>query len=524
MGQEQSSSESGHGNQGSNRRRRRGRREHSDIPSSSTQPAYNDELSYGGFCPVCRTGTDNLERHLRRHHRELREEDLGAWVDTEEPEKPLYGKDMHPSNRDFSAQNTMTPSSFESRQIPLDRRESDKAASSSASSSVTYPSTSQDSYVPTDAELGARTWEHVWPSQTRRDSQLSGAPSSERSVSSSGSTVRAFSKRSFEKLEGRDTSPDLEDQPEGRDTSHAAQHEPQQDSIASPSSSALYESSRVSGSIQPAAREYYHPPASAQPRHEAQDDRGRERNKQGHYSSTRNSSRQSEPRSHREREPRWSDHAQPRQHPHRSSENTTQWHRRRREPSRTRVSHQAEAKPSRSARYDKVSPREPYTRRDDYAGHSRTEHRGERSRTRMPPQAEAGPSRNARYDEARTRIPRQAEAESSRSASYDDFSARGQYSRRDDYAGHSTSERARPVRAYVQQTERVVFPGDRSQFSPSYLREIGNLRFGNTGRFNDREDEGGYYDEEYDSDNHMYPPEYLHKMVETRGWKGSQRS
>lgn len=438
MGQD-SSRESGHGKQGRHGRRHHGRRERSDIPSSSTQPVHNDHVSFGGICRDCNMEYDNFESHRKDCRRELTQLNLGPRVDTDQPKRPRYGKDMHPSNPNFSAQNTMTPSSFDSPQIPLDRGESEDAAPSSTSGSVPSSNTSQDRYWPTDVELGARAWEHVWPSKLRRDSQRSDAPSSERSASSSDSTVRAFSKKSFEELQRRCTS----------------QAEQRHGVAASSPPLSPYENARAPVPPPPAQREYHHPPMSAPSLRVPQDDRGRERNRPGHYTSTRNSSRRSESRSHRDTEPRGSEHAHLRQHPPRSSENTTQRHRHQREPSTTRVSHQSEAQPSRSVRYD-------------------------------------------------------------------DFSARD--SRRDGYVGHSTTERAPPGRAYVQQTERVVFPGDRSQFSPSYLQEMGDLRFGNPGRYNDREDRGEHYDDDDNSDVHMFTREQLLDMARTRGWKGSRRS
>lgn len=384
-------------------------------------------------------------------------------VDREGPERPRYGKDMHPSNQNFSEQNTMTSSNFYSRQIPLQRAEDDGRVPTSASGSVASSYASQAPESPPLAELNARTWDQTRRFQPRRDQLRPAAPLSEASSSSSGLPVPQYPERLFRVLDSPCASPQVEARSESLSDSdtHTVRNQPIHDPRGySPSPSSYGNVSTASsegyshistGSLSPRSREYMSPPSPVPPG--PNDRRGRKRNRPGYEPSARSSSARSTNHSHRARESRESGHS--RQHPPRSSETRTQRQGRRAERSRSRESRGAEARPSRSEYYDDTVASEDYAARDYRAGSSRTPH---------PP-----------------------------------------------------SER------HSSQTGRVDFPGDSSQFSPSYLQEMGNLRFGATRNYDAREDEGRYAEEEYDSDDHQFTPEYLRDMARIRHWERGQR-
>lgn len=115
-----------HGDHESHRSSRHGRRENSDISVSSSQPVFGDHVYYGGFCRVCNVECDDLGKHHQRHHQRPIQADLDALMGSQDPERPRYGKEMHPSNTNFSAHNTMTTSSSNSRQIPLEKEDEDE--------------------------------------------------------------------------------------------------------------------------------------------------------------------------------------------------------------------------------------------------------------------------------------------------------------------------------------------------------------------------------------------------------------
>ncbi|POS80110.1 hypothetical protein DHEL01_v201482 [Diaporthe helianthi] len=446
----------------------------------------------------------------------------------------------------------MTPSGHDERRFTLHREESEELESSSASGPATsseapqdasYPEdpddhTASDFYEPTEAELADGNWEHSGGSASRQGLPQSRASFSGFQSPPTGETVVAYSQDFFQKLDSRST-PDIpQDRAEGRSTSQAARKQQRRGSTASASTTASYPSS--SSTILP--------PTLAQ-----QDDPSRERGRPGYRSPALNPPRRSDSRSHRDREPRGSEQARGRRYPPQSSENSKQWHRHRRESSRTRMPREAEAEPqaegSRRARYDDVGARERHARRDNSIGPSRTERRDDRSRVRgMSYQGESGIPRSTSYDDtrareqyprrdhdgnpsrreyrreqSRTRMSQEPEGGPSRTRRFEDFSAREQQSRSYGYTGQPSRGTSPAGRRYAHPSERIVFPGDESMFSPSYLQEMGDLRLGGTRRHNDREREGGFEDE-YESDSHMYSKEYLRDMAGTRGWRGNPRS
>lgn len=447
----------------SHRSGRHGRREDSDIPGSSRQPNCDDNAVFGGICESCQIEYDDLNRHYRKHHSRSTPADLSAsmHMDREEPERPQYGKDMHPSHRNFSAQNTMTSSSFDSRQIPLERAEDERRIPPSASDSVRSSRASQAPESPPLAELNARTWNQTRRTQSQRDYLRPDAPFSQASGFSSGIPVPQYSERIFRRLDSRDTSHPVEDRSEGLSARQAAQNQPIRDPREHPPSPSSYGNASTAGSVSyaylspgslsPRSRESMSPPSPVPPG--PQDRRGRERNRPRYEPSARSSSTQSEYRSHRDRESRESDHAS--QYPPRTSERRQRRQGHRDGRSRSRASHHAEARPPRSSGYDNSIASEEYAAREGYAGAPRTPY---------PP-----------------------------------------------------SERQ------YYQTGGVVFPGDRSQFSQSYLQEMGRIRFDNPGRYDTREDEGRYVEDEvryvedeYDSDDHQFTTDYLREMARIR--------
>lgn len=440
----------------SHRSGRHGRREDADIPGSSRQPNSKNNAVFGGICEVCQIAYDDLDRHYQNHHLRYTQADLSAsmHVDREERERPRYGKDMHPSNHNFSAQNTMTSSSFDSRQIPLERAEDERRIPLSASDSVTSPHASQAPESPPLAELNARTWNQTRRTQSQRGHLRPDAPFSQASGSSSGMPVPQYPDRFFQRLDSRDTLHPVEDRSEGFSARQTAQTRPIQGPREHPPSPSSYGNASPAGSVgydyispdslSPRSREYMSPPSPVPPG--PQDRRGRERNRPRYEPSARSSSTQSEYRSHRDRESRESDHAS--QYPPRASERRQRRQGHRDGRSRSRASHHAEARPPRSSEYDNSIASEEYAAREGYAGAPRTPY---------PP-----------------------------------------------------SERQ------YYQSGGVVFPGDRSQFSQSYLQEMGRHRFGDTGRYDTREDERRYVEEEYDTDDHQFTTDYLREMARIR--------
>lgn len=386
-----------------------------------------------------------------------------ALEDREEPERPRYGKDMHPSNRHFSAQNTTTPSSFDSRQIPLERTEDEEEMLSSVSDSVTTSYVSQAPDSPPLAVSNSRAWDETRTFRSHQDHLRPAAPFSEDSGSSSGLPVPQYSERYFERLGSRSTSHPVEDQFEDAGGSQAAQSHSIHGSSAYPSSShSHYDTSSTADSVSYSyiapdslplrSREYIPTPSPAP--HSPQDGRGRERNRPVNSSSARSSSIQSEYRIRPVREPRYIE------------------------------------------RTSRQPPRTSECRRPPQ------EHRHERSRSRMFRHVEARPSRSERDDDP---IPGE------------------DYAARNDHDDYSRAPYSPSGRGHSHRTGGEVFPGDRSQFSPSYLQEMGRLRFGETGTHHTREDEGQYDQEEYNSDDHMFTTEDLRDMARIRYWRSGER-
>lgn len=438
---------------------RHGRQEELSIPGPSRQPNRNNV--YGGRCVFCEILCDDLEKHYQDYHRRSTEANLDAsmYVDREEHERPRYGKDMHPSNRNFSAQNTMTASSFDSQPIPLEKAEDERRVPPGASESVTSSYASQAPESPPFAVSNARTWDQTRRFQPQGEHVRPEAPFSEASGSSSGLPVPQYSERFFRRLDDRGTPYPVEDRSEGLDASQTARNQPTQDPREHPPPSSSYGHASAAGSggysyispgsLSPRSPEYMSSPSPAPP--SPQDSRGREHRRPAYYPPARSSSTQSEYRRHRGGESRESRYS--RQHPPRSSETRPQLERQgsRHDRSRSRESRHTEARPTRGEWYDDTMAREDYGPRHGYVGPSRTPH---------------APS--------------------------------GQ--------GHS------------YQTRRVVLPGDRTQFSRSDLQEMGDLRFGRTGLYDTRYDEGQYAEEEYDSDDHQFTTGYLRDMARIRNW------
>lgn len=433
----------------SSRHGRHGRRDHSGR-----------SVQYGGRCDDCKIHFDDLDRHYPVCRVRLTQARINASMDSE-PERPHYGKDMHPSNRNFTDENTTTPSSFNSRPIPLRRVENQGEERLSASESVSsYATQVPDS--PTHAVSNAQAWDQTRGSKPHQDHLRPQAPFSDSSGSASGLPLPQYSERYFERLGSRGTSHPVEDQPGGVAASQAAQSQQILDSSGYAASSTSYGNTSTASSVSysyispesltPRPREYVSSPPPAPPA--SQDRQGRQLQRPEYYSFARSSSRRPEHLSHHDRE--------------------------------LRESHNPSRRPPRAS--------EDRERRQG--------HRGERSRSRMSRQPEHRhpASRSGEYDNIM--------------ASEDYVPARDGGSR----AGPSRPSYASLGRRYSYQSERVVFPGDRSMFSPSHLQQMGDSRFGEAGAYRTYEDEGRYFEEPPDSDDHMFSTEHLHDMVRPRGW------
>lgn len=424
-------------------------------------------VQYGGICSFCKISYYDLERHYPICGVRLTQADFDASMDSEEPERPHYGKDMHPSNRNFTDENTTTPSNFASQPIPLRRAEDEEKERLSASESVASSYATQVPDSPPPAVSNAQAWDQTRGSRPQQDHLRPAAPFSDSSGSASGLPLPQYSERYFERLGSRGSSRPVEDQPGGMSASQAAQNQQILDSSGYAASSTSYGNASTASSISysyispesltPRPREYVSSPTLAPP--DPQDRQGRERQRREYYSSAQSSSRRPEHRDHYDREPR--------------------------------ESHSPSRRPPRA-----------YEDRERRQGH-----RHERSRSRMSRQPEhrRPASRSGEYDNTM--------------ASEDYAPARDGGSR----AGPSRPSYAQSGRRYSYQSERVVFPGDRSMFSPSHLQQMGDSRFGEAGAYRTYEDEGRYFEEPSDSDNHMFSPDYLDEMVEPRGWRSDRR-
>ncbi|KAI7783337.1 hypothetical protein LA080_011896 [Diaporthe eres] len=60
-----------------------------------------------------------------------------------------------------------------------------------------------------------------------------------------------------------------------------------------------------------------------------------------------------------------------------------------------------------------------------------------------------------------------------------------------------------------------------NQYPPG-VNEMGDLRFGRTGSYDTRYDEGQYAERDYDSDDHQFTTDYLHDMARIRNWRSGQ--
>lgn len=419
-------------------------------------------VQYGGICDDCKIHFDDLDRHYRVCRVRLTRAGFDASMDSEETERPHYGKDMHPSNRNFTDENTTTRSSFVSRSIPLRRAGNEEEDQLSASDSVTSSYATQVPDSPPPAVSNAQAWDQTRGFRPHQDHLRPAAPFSESSGSASGLPLPQYSERYFERLGSRGTSRPVEDQSGGISASQAAQNQQILDSSGYAASSTSYGNTSTASSVSysyishesltPRPREYVSSPSPAPPG--PQDRQGRERHRPEYYPSTRNSSRRPEHRGHRDREFR--DSHDPSRHPPRAYEDRER----------------------------------------------RQGHRDERSRSRMSRQPEH-------------RRP------ASRPGGYDNTMASEDYAPARDggsYAGPSGTSNAPPRREHFYHPGRVEFPGDRSMFSPSYVQRMGDRRFGEAGTYRTHESEGRYFEESSDSDDHMFSSEHLHDMVRPRGW------
>lgn len=95
--------------------------------SMSTTTIFLTELERH-CCNICELERDNYADHIEACHPGLNAESFQAQVDrNNEPVRPRYGKEMHPSSRPFSKHNlnVMTPFGFD-EQVPLNRAGSEQ--------------------------------------------------------------------------------------------------------------------------------------------------------------------------------------------------------------------------------------------------------------------------------------------------------------------------------------------------------------------------------------------------------------
>lgn len=453
-----------HGEYKSHPSSHKGRSEHPSISVSSSQPVSGNQANYSGLCSVCNVECKDLERHQQRYHRRPTQADLDASIENKERERPRYGKEMHPSNTNFSEHNTMTSSSFDSRQIPLETGreyenvgdEEDEVVPGNTSDSVTFSYPSQDPDFPDPKKLGAETWGKIWPSSLQSHSAhpQPKAPFTETSSSSSES-IREYSRSYFHSLHDRQIPAPREYGYEDLDTSQTAQNQPPQGPRVVRPSPASFEdvgatssigySYIIPGSAPLRSRE---PTSSTSPMlSHPQDDRIHEQNTRGYYSSTHSFSSRSDPRGHRDSESREN------RHPGRRS----------------------------------------YLSSADRP--SRREYRDERPSGYMPHQAQAEPLRSSERNETTA------------SAGFATGDARDGPPR----TGYATSG------GHFTRPEHTVHEGFRHVPRRSDLPNMEHLSLDDTGRYDTRE-YGGRYDDEYDSDNHQFTREQLQDMARTRYW------
>lgn len=150
------------------------------------------------------------------------------------------------------------------------------------------------------------------------------------------------------------------------------------------------------------------------------------------------------------------------------------------------------------------------------------DHRGEefresmRSRARPPQSSTTRAERRGRRDErSRSRVSHRAEARPPSHVGYERTMASEERAAGDDrYASATGTSHGQSGREHSRRTERVVFPGDDTMYTPSYLQEMGHQRFG----------ESRYAEDEDDSDYHMFTTKQVHEMMGPRLGNGSQRS
>lgn len=433
------------------------RREGPNISGSPSQPIRDNNAEYGGICRRCRFPFDNLEMHYRVCP-VITQANPDAFSDDDQGERPQYGREMHPDNPNFSRQSTMTPSNFDFRRIPLDNVEYEGSASSSGSDTVTPSYASQSPDSPPFVVSNARAWGQTWGFQPRREQLRPEAPFSEASSSSSEMPLPQFSERYLRRLDSCGTSHPVEHRPGGLSAAQAAQNQPIQYPRDRPPSVVCDRDSSTADSVSYS----YITPSSLAPR-------------SPEYISPPPPAPLS-PREDRGREPN-----RPGRHSSTRS-SSRQSELRSRNDEQYRESGRSRQHPPRSSA-------------------TRTRRQESRDETPSPPvfrHVEARPYRRAGHGNA-------VESE--------------EYVPRD---GYTSAPRAPPAPSRPgpsHQTREVVFPGDRSQFSPSYLRDMGRLRFGDTGSYDTRANEGQYDEGDDDSDDHQFSPEYLREMSRIRNWR-----
>lgn len=434
---------------------RQGRSENPDISGSLRRAnRINRDVAYGGTCVSCETEYDDWETHLQVCRLRRTRANPDASMDIEEPRRPQYGTEMHPSHPNFSRENPMTSYGFTSPRIPLQNAGYEEEASPSASDSVPSSYASQAPDSPPIGVSDAQAWDHRRGSTPRPGYLRPAAPFSDESSMSSEWPVPQDSERYFQRPGDRRTSYRTEDQFEDRGASRVAQNQRIQDYRGYPSSPASYGNAYTSGSLRysyvtpdslspsPGGRIHRTPPATPAP----QDDRGRERGRPRYNSTRRSSSRRSESRDHRGEEFRESMRSRAR--PPQSSTTRAERQGRRDERSRSRVSQRTEPRPPSRVGYD---------------------------RTMASEERAAGDAR---------------------------------------YARDTGTSHAQSGREHSRRTERVVFPGDDTMYTPSYLQEMESQRFG----------ELRYAEDEDDSDDHMFTMKQVQDMMRPRLGSGSQRS
>lgn len=175
-------------------------------------------------------------------------------------------------------------------------------------------------------------------------------------------------------------------------------------------------------------------------------------------------------------------------------------------------------------RYDSM-PRSSL-RRSESRDHRDEEFRDSRYSSARPPQSSTTRAKRQgrRAERSRSRVSHRAEARPPSGVEYDSTMASEERAAGDAaYARATGTSHAQFGREHSRRTGTVVFPGDKTMYTPSELQEMARLRFGETHTYDTREDDRRYVEDEDDSDYRMFTTEYLHEMARSRHGSGSQR-